>query len=466
MRRSFTLLVAAAICAVGRAQPASATPGVPWAPVGRLATHAASEIASSPWSIGCETLDRNYADYEAYKAYVGPLGAKKARVQTGWGKTEPQRGVYRFEWLDRVVDDLRAQGVQPWLELNYGNPIYPGGGGTEIGAGGPTSPEALAAWDRWVKVIVDRYRDRITEWEIWNEPDGGKPAVSATNYRGLYERTGRIVRAEEPAAKLDAFALAGHLAYAEEVLKGLEADGALDLVDAITVHAYPFNPDDVTMVEKARKLVAQFPRPIAVIMGETGAPSAPTSGALRGHTWTETIQAKWDLRRLLAHRAIDAPMSLFTLSEFSYPKRGLNTKGLLQTNPDLTIKRPKPAYFAAQAVFTLFDGATSRRPDFSYTVDSGKGWAASAYDRAGGNMVAIWNGSESPVDANSLVFVQARFKGIAFAHPVWVDLRTGLVSPVPAEACHQDGGDTVIAGLPLYDSPILIADAAVIPLAK
>jgi hypothetical protein len=44
-------------------------------------------------------------------------------LQCGWAKCEQKPGVYDFAWLDEVVNDALAQGVQPWLEVSYGN--YP-----------------------------------------------------------------------------------------------------------------------------------------------------------------------------------------------------------------------------------------------------------------------------------------------------------------------------------------------------
>ena len=38
-----------------------------WKEIGQLKTRNAKEIKSSTWSIGAETLDRDYTDYQSYK---------------------------------------------------------------------------------------------------------------------------------------------------------------------------------------------------------------------------------------------------------------------------------------------------------------------------------------------------------------------------------------------------------------
>src|SRR3990172_3568750 len=60
--------------------------------IGWIATRHAREIKSSDWSVGCETLDRDQAKFNVYKDYVGELGAKHARLQSGWAKCEQQKG--------------------------------------------------------------------------------------------------------------------------------------------------------------------------------------------------------------------------------------------------------------------------------------------------------------------------------------------------------------------------------------
>ncbi len=58
---------------------------------------------ASSWSIGGETLDRDFAVYNNYKKYLGPLGAKAIRLQAGWAKCEKTQGVYDWAWLDEAT---------------------------------------------------------------------------------------------------------------------------------------------------------------------------------------------------------------------------------------------------------------------------------------------------------------------------------------------------------------------------
>ena len=130
--------------------------------IGTIRPRGASEIAGSNWTLGCETLDRDFAIYDEYKAYLVPLGIKTIRLQGGWAKTEKVRGVYDFAWLDTLVDDARGRGLNILLETDYGNPLYKGGGGADLAGGFPTSEESLAAWDRWVEAMASHRPYRQT----------------------------------------------------------------------------------------------------------------------------------------------------------------------------------------------------------------------------------------------------------------------------------------------------------------
>jgi len=160
-------------------------------PIGTMTPRTTKEIKSSRITIGCEVLDRDLAVFDNYKDYLPYLGAKKARIQAGWAKCEKEIGVYDWKWLDEIIDFLVANDIEPWFELSYGNPIYPGGGGTALLNSLMTSEEAYQAWDRWVEAAVTRYKDRVVEWEIWNEPDHFMQKIEPETTADLNIRTAK-----------------------------------------------------------------------------------------------------------------------------------------------------------------------------------------------------------------------------------------------------------------------------------
>ena len=73
---------------------------------GKIEPKHSNEVSKSRLGIGFEKLDRDAFNPELAYDRVAELGIKWVRIQSGWAKTEKQRGVYDFDWLDRVVDNL------------------------------------------------------------------------------------------------------------------------------------------------------------------------------------------------------------------------------------------------------------------------------------------------------------------------------------------------------------------------
>ena len=437
-----------------------------WKIVGQLKTRDAKDIQSSTWSIGGETLDRDYTDYQSYKTYLGPLGAKRIRLQGGWSKCEKVKGVYDFAWLDAVIPDAANRGVSPWVELSYGNPIYEGGGEAKLAGRIPSSPEALAAWDNWVRAMVTRYQKYVPEWEIWNEPDLN-PKHTGTEIGEFYVRTARIVKSIQPNAKLIALGMASvtKLDFMKDFMAYLKQNNALDLIDILTYHGYAYNPDSsYPHIEKMRELVWSYKPGVVFMQGENGAPSTPkaiTIGAMRDQDWSELTQAKWDLRRMLGDHGRGIATNLFTISDIHYGPGdhmlGVNTKGLLKTNPDKTIERPKMAYKAAQHVFSLFDAQLAllkTKP----TTDQPSVYAFQYQHKAkSGSLITLWSGEARPADTYEPKLTTVTVEG-TFKKPVLVDLISGKVSEIPKDKWKKSGNQFVFSGIPVSDYPVVLAD--------
>ena len=433
-----------------------------WPAIGAIRSRHARDIEANPWSVGAETMDRGYTDYQEWKPYLGPLGAKKARVQAGWARTEKVRGVYDFAWLDSVVFDMPKRGVEPWVNLSYGNPVYQGGGGYRLGAALPKSEEAIAGWLDWVRANVDRYQEVVDEWEIWNEPAHGNNSPQA--YARLLIETAEVIREVQPEAQIIAFAMAGiNVNFAEEVLQILAERDKLHLIDEVTYHPYSYNPDsNYDRVEELRQVVRRFAPHATIRQGENGAPSSRRSTkALRDHDWTEHSQAKWALRRLLGDFARGIPSSYFSIVDLRYPDE-MNTKGLLEARDDLTVVRPKPAYDAVQHVTAIFDSEVS--PTDSYRLDVTAPRPTSAFvlkeSDAEQPLLLVWFDDETPAPEDVYHSGTVRIEDATYEDPVYVDMLSGSVLDIPPANFRQESAATEFQDIPLYDSPILIGERA------
>lgn len=439
--------------------------------IGTLKPRSTTAVASARITVGCETLDRDYTDFNAYKAYLGPLGVKKIRLQAGWAKTEKVKGVYDWKWLDEVIDYAVANKIEPWLETSYGNPAYEGGGGTNLLNSMPTSPEGYAAYDRWVTALVTRYKDRVHEWEIWNEPDHPMQKITPETTAELNIRTGEIIKRIQPDARIAALALATHTdtVYLSRALKVFADQKKTGLFTWISYHSYAFRPEQSYVgVASFQRQLNQYAPTIRLRQGENGAPSGYIpSFALDKYYWTEYTQAKYDMRRLLGDLGRDIETSVFSIIDIYYDwgkDAVLNMKGLIQSDISKAAIRPKVAYYAVQNVASIFDNSLELVPDAKPTTTATEPVSIFQYQQKVGKKqaVTVWFDGKTPTNLFKTTPTDITISTGNFDNPVWVDLLTGHIYEIPKNAWSKTGTTYTFKNIPVYDSPVLIADKSVL----
>ncbi|MDO1449668.1 hypothetical protein Q0590_25550 [Rhodocytophaga aerolata] len=462
---------------------------IPFKRIGSIKPRTTHEIKSSNWILGCETLDRDMADYEQYKEYIAPLGIKRLRMQAGWAKTEKVKGKYEWAWLDKIIDDAVKRSFQPWLETSYGNTIYPNGGGVNLSAGVPQSPEALAAWDKWVEALVKRYKDKVKDWEVWNEPNFGDNTINTPEMvADLNIRTAQIIKRIQPDAKISGLSM-GHidLQYADAFFKILHDKGKMSLFDNMTYHDYVYNPDaNNGHVAELRRVLDTYAPDVKLRQGENGCPSTGGfgRGALGDYAWSELTQAKWNTRRMLANLGHDIECSILGIIDINYPAVNspiskLNVKGIIESDSTKRAIRPKMAYYAMQHVTSVFDhslrrikqvhptynpNAVAAKGEVKYNKSTDRSLAVYGYSHqtTGKQLFSIWVDEYIPTDSNQTRDISFTFINGNFDQPVYVDILTGGVYEIPANQWSKDGSKYTFKNIPVYDAPVLIADKSLL----
>lgn len=196
------------------------------------------------------------------------LGVQLTREGFLWGHFEPKPGTYtHWDFDDAVKKPATAgmaivamvtetpvwassraagtKGIDPRKAPPRGLALPTFSDGTDVPAPGKAiNPENL--WAAGLDHMVARYGDRVTGWQIWNEPDYPSGATeacdpdgkrswtgSATEYARLLRVSRAVVRARRPEAQILTGGL-GHAAYLEAIL----AAGAAPDFDAVDFHAY------------------------------------------------------------------------------------------------------------------------------------------------------------------------------------------------------------------------------------
>ena len=428
---------------------------------GWLTTRQSNEIVSSSWSVGCETLDRDYADFSIYKNFVGELGVKYARLQSGWAKCEKEKGKYNFAWLDSCVYGLEEQSVEPWICLCYGNPLY--GADIRLGAKLFTDETTMAAWLDYVKATVSRYKDVVKRWEVWNEPN---MTNDSNVYANLLIKTATVIKETDPDAKVMGFSLAGmDIDFAAKVLNILKANHKLEWVDYLTYHPYDQNPDNSYKdVEKLETLAHSYNPRIQLFQGENGCPSQlEWTHALAYYPWTEISQAKWLMRRMAADHVRGIPTSVFTIIDLRYYNM-LQSFGLIRSNLLHQIIYKRPSYYGVQHMVSFFDGSVEPVGELNYASNSYRKLTVAGFKKEEKPVVLLWYKDQIPGDEMKWDLVNLVIKDMEFNDPVYVEMISGKVYEIAKSDWENKNHDVIFKNLPVWDSVMMLAERSQVPL--
>lgn len=218
------------------AEPASSRPGVADSPHG-VCSHLG----------GGEEHDQMPKNLELMKA----AGIAWARADFSWSGVERKQGEWTFDRLDRVVDETNRVGLQVLPILNY-----------DVAWATPAF-QHLDAWLEYVRRVVERYRDRIRYWEVWNEPNlegFWKATPSGADYATLLRETYKTIKAIDPELVVLYGGLAGvPIDYFEASLDA----GAGEFFDVVNIHPYRGGLTTEQAIRRFEKDIAQFTEALA-----------------------------------------------------------------------------------------------------------------------------------------------------------------------------------------------------------
>ena len=466
---------------------------------GKLPQKTSLDIPFSKIGIGFEKLDRAVFDPEKAYDKVSRIGIKKIRLQSGWQRTEKEKGVYDFAWLDDIVDNLTRRGMEPWLCLCYGNKLYTPLAEVVFGAVGcppVNTEEEMNAWLNYVKAVAEHYRGRISFYEIWNEPDcpyswkhfdGEEKDMfrDAREYGEFSEATALAVKSIDPAARISI-----NVAHIDDLafLNNTLAVGDLPhAIDAVTYHNYSTNDQRrVEFVQAIRRLINMYNPALTIVQGESGAQSRSDGhGAMHHFAWNPEKQTKMLLRTLLQDLYCDIEFTSYfsTMDMIEALKGRVDNKasyldygyfGVISATFDedgvaTGNYTEKPSYYALSALCSLFEGEVKPAHDLAYSREvltsrrmAGKdcndetirilpftlsdGRAALTYWNATPILTATYEGTIS------LSILAADRESIEL-----IDLRDGTVYRLPEKMIEDRGnGYYRMINLPITDCPLAL----------
>jgi len=215
----------------------------------------------------CAHFDRSsgwtgtgYTDSEVTQSIIlmADAGVQWVRGGPSWQQTEPAQGYINYAYLARVDSALNkttAYGMKTYFQIGYApqwaceEPTEP-----DWWAYGPKD-EYMDEWGDFVELMANRYKDRVTYWEIHNEVDWTFWMSSVEDYVTYLSIAYTKLKEVDPNNQviLGGLAFEGEHVWQlydgakEHALQKFYDAGIKDYFDIFSMHPYTYDVDDGTV---------------------------------------------------------------------------------------------------------------------------------------------------------------------------------------------------------------------------
>ncbi|MGW5267103.1 beta-xylosidase [Rhodococcus sp. NPDC003994] len=249
------------------------------APTSCTTASGSTQVGGSPGALFGGLSD---ADLSRELDLARDAGMFAVRIDVDWSVVEPVRGNRDWSVPDRMVDAITARGMCVLGIVTYAPEWARVATAVDEDYGRPADPGRFA---EFAGAAAERYRDRISLWEVWNEPNlatyfkpAPDPVVYALMLRGAYRAITR--------ANPDTVVVSGGVAPGSAAAGGIPAVafvlalyelGAVRYADALNVHPFTFPglPNDAPATGDADGNSAMVLWPIRDIMVARGDAAKP-----------------------------------------------------------------------------------------------------------------------------------------------------------------------------------------------
>ncbi|MFA5092884.1 MAG: endo-1,4-beta-xylanase [Candidatus Omnitrophota bacterium] len=292
-------------------------------------------------------------DLEKTITLMQSAGVGWVRVDFLWEDIEPVQGDFKFAKYDAIVKLLKEKGMYILGVLQYNTSWSSGCGEWNC------PPKDNALFVNYASKVIQRYKEEVKYWEVWNEPDSAtywKDQDGLKSYCLLLKDVYLAAKQIDPQCKI----LNGGIASGLGSINHLYDNGAKDYFDILNVHFFQ-NP----LNKMAIKAVASYPKLVHKIMQRNGdgdkkiwITEIGSPGVKRGLTannwWmgknpTETQQCQWVkavYTELLKNPNVDKIFWAFFRDTRAHWDTGVDYFGLVRKDFS-----KKPAFYAYQKCF-------------------------------------------------------------------------------------------------------------------
>ena len=223
-------------------------------------------------------------------------GINFVRFDFLWQDIEPQEGCRNFEKYDYLVDLLTLNQIRILGVLSYSV--------SWAGEDWNYPPYNNETFVNYASYVIERYKDKVKYWEIWNEPDSRtywKVRDDMKGYTQLLKEVYNAAKKADPSCKIVLGGLTSEGFYA---LKNIYRNGGKDYFDVMNIHPFT-NPLFENRIRYVKALYKNIRKEMVkngdghkkIWFTEIGCPgvkySAVSQGWWEGKSPTEKQQAKW-----------------------------------------------------------------------------------------------------------------------------------------------------------------------------
>lgn len=281
------------------------------------------------FSVGASQIWMSAQDADRELDAAALTNARWLRVHVDWHAVEKVKGEYDWGYVDHWIDGARARGMRV-LGLITNTPDWAKAPGTALYAP-PTDPADYAAF---AAAVAKRYRDRVTDWELWNEPNLprflGFAESRAAVYVGLLKAAYPAIKAVQPNSTVISAGLSPAVGVdgPANFLNDMYVNGAKGYFDAVAMHPYVFpaglaaDPDnawsDLARAHDVMTLNGDGDK--KVWMTELGAPTSDP--AAEGVSQQEQAKQILDVLAGLAAAGWVGPAFIYSIRDVDSANRG------------------------------------------------------------------------------------------------------------------------------------------------
>jgi len=171
---------------------------------------------------------------------VKKCGVKYIREDFLWNVIEPVKGRFNFEKYDKLVKEASSKNIHILGLLCYSS---------DFAKSGPDKcfpPKYVEDYGDFVFQTVNRYKNKIKYWEIWNEPNilqFWKPSPNADKYVKLLKAGYNAAKKADPTCKILLGGLAGNGIEnwgigSSDFLQNIYSAGGKEYFDIVNIHPY------------------------------------------------------------------------------------------------------------------------------------------------------------------------------------------------------------------------------------